>query len=458
MNLVRFAKQIKKRDKISAFSYFLAEVLEVIFFKTYADGRQEIQEKLLIPVSGEKDTAAARPRIAGQYHGPWIHIVMRQGGFVKTFAVPEVTEEQLNAALLRRVSEEMPHLANDILYHIAIQNAGMSPRPEALLYGISKAALEDQLSKLECLGIVPDSVMLSTEVLFDYYQRTQAPADNAMLIHEAGRQLELIYVSQGRLIQSRWFKKDAYEQEGLETLLKTANDSLQREGRSLPSKAVVMGGDFKGTASLGAIPHEFLKSENESAENNHILWSAAQRAYENRSVFDFTPSAWELRRQKNKLAGERSSLFTWVVIFSAALFFLSLCGLLAAGLEGAFLAVKHAPIAASVKELKTLQTKALSAKTYQQRKLYPVLLLEKLRGAVPAGVLLEKLDYDQGTSLFVMRGESTAEPSIHDFLGELQKQVLFSDLTLERVEARQEEGGRIYEFEIKGFLGRRGAA
>ncbi len=450
------------QETLNALSYFQADRLEVIFLKTSAGGGLEAQDKLWIPFSeslSEKDAAAMQRQIAEKFsgHGNWIHIVMRQGGFVKTFAVPDLPEEKLNPALVQRVSDEMPHLAHDILYHIAIQNGEAVEKREALLFGISKAALEDQLAKLSQLGVIPDSVMLSTEVLYNYYQNSPAgsSAANAMLVHEAGRQLELIFINQGRLVQSRWFKKEAYEQDGFETLVRAAGDSLQREGRAIPAKAVLMGGDLKTAFFNGVMPYEFLDPAGE-AQTDPLLWKAALKAYKNSSVFDFTPAAWESRRRKLKAGREGSSLLTWLAVFAAAFFFFALTKVVASGLQNIQLAAQHAPVASAVKDLKALQSQALSANAYQQRKIFPLLLLEKLRAAVPLGVLLEKLEYDQKAAAFSMRGESTAEPLIHEFLEGLQKQPLFSGLKLERVEAHQDESGRIYEFEMKGFLGKRG--
>ena len=261
------------------------------------------------------------------------------------------------------------------------------------------------------------------------------------------------------MIQSRWFKKDAYDQDGIESVLQIANESLQREGQPLPGRALLLGGDLKMTSSANGIPFEFLKDRDASSEDGDpVLWKAALNAYQTASVFDFTPPVWEKKRRDRRLAKERTSLFLWVVVFSAALCFLALTRVLSVGIESAWLAFKRAPLTESTKDLKALQTKALSAGTYQQRKIFPVLLLEKLRAAVPAGVLLVKLEYDQTSALFLMRGESVSENFIHDFLGALQKQPLLTGLKLDRVEARQEDGGRIYEFEIKGFLGSRSPA
>jgi len=447
--LRRFAHGLSERPRMRAVSFFSAGRLDVTVFGA---GDAPSRESIPVPESpSQEDLQKAREKIAGfrQEQGTWIHVIPRQAAFVKTFSLEAREGESKEAAVLRRVREEMPHLADEILYHVALQENG-TPGQEALLFGIAKATLEEQLRRLESLGVVPDSVMLSTELLLWLYQNDPSRREedkNVLLVHDAARQIEVLYVDRGALVQSRWFGKEADEPAAAAAVLQTAQEAFQREWRRVPEKTLVLGNESRG--GYGGIPCEGFGGE---GPDEAALGSAALKAFASGAVFDFTPASWEDRRRRSRTGREKTRFAALLALFAASWLVLSASRAAGLALETAWLGVRQAPVSASVRELKNLRSQALKAARYSRKKTSPLLILAGLRAAAPQGLILQSLAYDEAKAVFSLKGEAVAENLIQDFLAGLQKQPGFEKMTLERLESSSDDRGRIFTFEIEGHL------
>lgn len=446
---IPYVKRLTKTPTLHAVSCFSPAGIEICFFRQETPSARAVECGRLEAGEAEKTGARAREVLASG--GSWVHVVLRQSGFVKTFPVPETPDADFDSVVLRRVREEMPHLADDMIYHVRTQTPAGRGR-EGLLFGIAKATLEEQLSRLEANGIIPDAVVLSTEVLFrqwavDY--KDPAGTEPALLVHGARDQLELLYVAGDAVLQSRWVKKDAAGSDAAGSAVRTANEAFSREWRMTPKK-IFQFDEYPESGSLAGIGAELSRPA-------ASLREAALAAVRAGAVFDFTPEAREEKRTRRRALFEKARLCASLLVCAAACFVLSAAQLAGVAAETVSVHLRRAPADLAVRDLKALRSRALETRSLYEKKAAPLALLAGLRSAVPDGLLASNLEYDEARNAFDLKGEAVSETSIQEYLTALQKEETFERITLERVEADTDErGGRAYQFEIRGFLrGRR---
>lgn len=407
---------------------------------------------------------AFRQKISNRLRGKWIHTVLRQSGFVKTFPLsgkPGLSETR-ESLLMRRVREEMPHLADEIIYHAEVQAEENGNPSEGLLFGISKAALEDSFLKFSKLGVIPDAAVLSTEVMRWYYQQKMGPnksSGNLVLVHDTPEQTEMLCLESGAVSQSRWFKKDFTEPVQTETMIQSARLALLQQSGTGFERTVVFGNPpIVGNAVISAHPEESGATALEAAAGLPDLAIAAVHAVQSGGVFDFTPVHWEKRRSDKRTDLLRDLCLTSLLMFFASALIVSLVNIVSMSVETAWIGARRSSISEPVKSLKKLQEKAAAAEVFYEKKTAPVFLLQSLRASIPSGLLLKTLDFDSARqNQFHLQGSAVSEPLITEFVEGLQQQGVFTGLRLERVESSQDEsGGRVFEFALKGNLQERG--
>jgi len=141
--------------KMSGFygvTFVAGDQLEIVFLEALKDHVSVVGEEVVQITSdaSQEEVKARLHQKIGSYlsRSPvWLHLIDRNSGFVKLFAVDKAAGKSEEAVLRERVREEMPHLADDIIYHVKMQRAeGSAGR--GLMYGIAKSVLHEQLATL----------------------------------------------------------------------------------------------------------------------------------------------------------------------------------------------------------------------------------------------------------------------------------------------------------------------
>jgi hypothetical protein len=444
-----------------AISYFLSGQFEVGFFKPTPSGPTlvALESMSQIEVGTEEGKARFREQLSRHQKKSqqWIHLILRNAGFVKVLELSEdaaVNDEDL---LTKTVRQQVPHLADDIIYHVAAQEKTEVLPATGLMYGVAKTVLEEQLSALQSIAITPDFVTLSTEALMWWHhhhppQKTQDHATR-LLVHLMGEQLELLYVEDGALIQSRSVKSGPATPQSIERSTISSNYSFQKDCNRAPQETIFLAADNSG---IDRLPDESWKRASDwSKLDVPPLFPIVIEACRAREVFDFTPPEVE-RARSAKTRGTHSEKLMKSMSLLCLSFFIYGVLLVGSALgEMGWMQMKMNQLPASVQEVKAMRKEALSLRAFQERKAFPLVLLGGIQAAIPKGAVLTQLEYDEPRAIFSLQGEAKQQGMIDDFLKALSEHSTFSDVTLERVQAqRQQLAAGVYEFEMEGFLNR----
>src|SRR3990167_6251106 len=171
----------KSRSSLVGISYFSGDELRVAFLEPSGGGYRIIGTES-VPLSGDGSAfsdlqSRFRNRLSGyQSRSPlWIHLVMRQAALVKVFSLGNVSAESREAEVEKRIHSEIPYLADEVILHRVFQETQDPNAVQVLVFGVSKAVLSDQMKKLAVYGVVPERVLLSTEVLTQLFKTQILP-------------------------------------------------------------------------------------------------------------------------------------------------------------------------------------------------------------------------------------------------------------------------------------------
>lgn len=416
--------ELSNERRLYGLTYILNERLWVVWVEDDAKGMRMLGKAQLL-----SDIKPAPPDFTGPV--TWIHLILRVSGLVKTFSLPETLTESVEATLLNRVREEIPHLADEVIYHAQTQEKGDDKKAEGVMFAVPKNVLKDQLAWLGRLQIFPDQVMLSTEVLAQLTLQQGAasrlPDDqivlNACPFEDQG---ELLYIKGRAILQSQWIRSEPGSDTGFEQGVELANQAIQKAGKGLPSKTLL---DADGSK----------------------LWLAVVRAFKLKQVFDFSSAELENRRALESASLGRQKLFTAIAFLSLAFFIFTLAHTLRTATQLGWLSSQAVPVKRSVSKLKQMRKEAMALRSFQAKKASPLLLVDALRQPLLNGIILNNLDYNEADSKFLIRGEAKGQNDVDDYVRALQGQSLLK-VSLNRIEAMDSKSGVGFRFEITGTL------
>lgn len=471
MNARGFARfgldRLAKGGSVFGISYFRENQLEVAFLERAGDqyqflGREQIS---LSQLASQGALTDVHNRLAKyRSRSPvWIHVILRHTAFVKLFSLSGVSPDELDAVVAKRIRGEIPYLAEELSYHYVTQGV-REGESSVVMFGISKAVLKEHLDQLDRLGMMPEHVLLSTEVLFWLYQ-TQALSDkrefqSISLIHLFPRQAELLYLESGRILQSRWVSQEENDTGLLGEAIESATQAFHRESKWKPKAVFVFAESNEmvtGSLSNFSIPVHFVSPW------LHLLLPplvpASAEASRSGGVSDFLLPETIQKRAREATASGLGKLFFSIFCLALSIFLFAAGRSLIPLGEMTWVQARSSALSRSAREVKQMRTQALEIKAFREHKTMPVLLLAGLRRAIPAGVLLRELDYRGNQDSFFARGVALQQSFVEQFTQAVSKEAGFSKVTLERVQAEQDaRGGNVYSFEIKGSVGGEPAA
>ena len=453
----------RRKDSVFGVSYLLEKQLEVVFAKRAGDQWELLGEEHMTrgePLS-EQAISDFQSRLSlYRYRSPvWIHLIDRSAAFVKVFTLTGISTQELEAAIAKRIPEETPYHAEELSYHYSLEGSPQAGAQQVVMFGISKAVLRDHLGELDRLGLIPDRVLLSTDVLLWLYRTRIVPmkreSGTTVFIHLFPKQAELLYLENGCLLQSRWIAQEASEHGALGDTIEAAAGAFQREFRRVPKAALVLepGRQRVKTSLAGfSLATEPVSLWPDLAISPLVV--AALEAHHARGVFNFTLPEIEMKRKREANTRERVNLLFSMLFLSFSIFLMAFTPVLANLGEVAWLRLRLYWLSDSIREVKTLRAQALQIQAFREKKSFPVQLLVRLREAIPTGVLVKELDYKSEPGIFLIRGVAGQETFVEQMANALSHSPLFQSVTLERVQAQQDEQqGTLYHFEIKGRLG-----
>lgn len=451
-----------KKGSILGISCFRDEQLEVVFLERSGDQYQLLgREQVAVGQSASPQAISTFQNNLSKYRlrSPvWIHIVLRHAAFVKLFYLPGATTDQLDSAVTKRIQEEMPYLVEELSYHYTTQGIREDESKHVAMFGISKAVLKDHLDQLDRLGMTPDRVLLSTEILFWYYQTYIFPEwrelQSIILIHLFPRQAELIYLENGRILQSRWVSQEESDFGTLGEAIDSATRAFHRESKWKPKAALVFtekNDDLNASFPNFSVPVHPISPWPQLTIPP--LMAACAEATRSGNILNFTLPEIEEKQRKEANASGWGKLFFSIFCVAFSIFLFTGIHTLSGLGETAWIQMRAHALGKSVQEVKLMRTQAFKIKEFRERKASPVLLLAGLRQAMPVGILLRELDYRGEGGGFFARGAALQQALVEQFTQTLSRESGFYHVTLERVQAQQDErGGTSYSFEIKGFL------
>ncbi len=465
MNSKGFARfgleRLSKGGSVFGISYFRENRLEVAFLERTGDQYQLLgREQISLSQPASQQTMSDVHNRLSKYRvrSPvWIHVVLRHAAFVKLFSLSGVSSDELDAAVAKRIRGEIPYLAEELSYHYTTQGVRESESSVAM-FGISKAVLKDHLEQLDRLGMIPEHILLSTEVLLWLYQTQALPQkrefQSVLLIHLFPRQAELLYLESGRILQSRWVSQEENDTGMLGEAIEAATQAFHRESKWKPKAALVFAeNNEEVSASLSnfSIPVHFVSPW------PHLLLPplvvASAEAGRSGGVLDFTLPETAQKRAREATASGLGKLFFSIFCLALSIFLFAAGRTLIPFGETTWIQIRSGALNRSAREVKQLRTQALQIKEFRENKTSPVLLLAGLRRAIPAGVLLRELDYRGAQASFFARGVALQQALVEQFTQAVSREPGFYKVTLERVQSEQDaRGGNVYSFEIKGFL------
>lgn len=454
---------MKKGAAVFGISFLTGDQLDVIFIEK-SGGEHAVlgAEQISVEKPPSAQELSGFQNRLGRYrkHSPvWIDVMLRQAAFVKTFTFPEMNAEALKAAVIKGIQAEIPFLAEELSYHYSSDGKNPDGTIHVTMCGISKTALQEHAARLESFGITPQRILLSTEILFWLYQSYLIPQKRELgtllLIQLFGEHAELLFVENNRLLQSRWVAQEQSSREALREAVEAAANAFQREFKRRPAKALVFdvnvqtGSFFPAQFSL---PVEVVSPWPKLTASPIV--AAAVEASASNKVFDFTLPETSAKRKKETVQSGWERLTASIFLLTFSVFALVLTRVLVMGGESVWIGLRSAQLSRSVKEVKSMREQAVLLHEFQERKSFPLILLSGIRDAIPAGILIQELNYEYSKKNFLLRGAAISQPLVDQFNAALGRAAHFEAVTLERVQSQQDERGETgFRFEIKGRLG-----
>ena len=365
----------------------------------------------------------------------------------------------METVLAIRFKEQIPYLSKEAVLHRSIQRKSEDGSLEALLLGVPKDVLAEQMKLLRACGLVPDRVILSTDLLVWMYRAhmrgdDRRPDQANVLIHLFGNQAEMLFFENQVLLQSRWVSWETDQAANLLDAVQSYTDGFQREWRKRPN-ALFLIGERNEEAESSLLKSHFSVERISSDHETTLapILAAAARAYATQDVFDFTlPEVKEVRNKERRVKGRAMLLFS-IACFSFSLFFLAVVQTLMTVGEMGWLRFKMGALEGSVQEVREVRTKALHVQDFRAKKSLPVLLLGGLRKAVPHDLVFRELEYDEAKRRFSLQGTARAQAHVDQFIAAVGAQSIFERLALERIQTeRAQDGSTVYSFTLEGNL------
>lgn len=381
----------------------------------------------------------------------WIHMVLRSAAFVKTFSLVATSHADFERALNDRIHSEIPYLPDEVILQREVQERKEGGPPLVLMMGISKAVLNTEMDQLKRVNVIPDYVVLSTDVLKRFYRRRFSPAARTncgVMIHGSQNQVELLFFKGDALVQSLWISKDAH----LNDSMKASLNAFQREWHEKPEKVFFteeISVEIQTLVSSMGLKAEEISSS-ESSEIPFLPRQALESCFAG-EVNDFIPpDAKELRDQK-QTSRKHLQLIQSVVCLSASTLLLSFIQLAILFAQFSWFSVKNKSLEHSVRELKAVRKEVLEVQSFYEKKSKPMLLLASLRTSIPEALFLKEIKYDEIEGKVVVRGIAPDQGGIDQFVSSLSKGSLFKRLNLQSVQGEQnDQGASVYQFVIEG--------
>lgn len=451
-----------KKISTYALSYFADEKLRTIFLESDGAAYRVVDSQFLSLTQAESSPEVLsdfRKKIMNfRSKNPfWIHIIARNSCLVKVFTVPKVAPQELEHAVSKRIQAEIPYVSEEVILHQVIQEASEGKESQVLLFGVSKAALNDQSKKLEALGIIPDKVVLSTEVLAWMYRSEIIPKEKpqpvSLLIHSFADQLEVLFFEDHVLLHSRWISLENENATAVRDELNAAIMGFQREWHKKPDDLIIVGnakelGTFAVDPSFN-VKHIF----SEAHEIVTPLILATLAAHKLEEINDYSLVEHKEVRQEKTRTENQSKLAFSIACFAFSLFLLAAFQITLILGEIGWLNYKINSFSKSVKEIKKQRTQAKQVSAYYDQKAMPIILISSLRDVIPNNVLLSDLQYlYQGRSVTI-RGTAPAQTEVDAFVNQLEKNALFQHMKLKGVQSSKDARGQnVLEFSLEGNL------
>ncbi|MBI4372427.1 MAG: PilN domain-containing protein [Candidatus Omnitrophica bacterium] len=399
----------------------------------------------------------------------WIHLILRHVAFVKVFELPNVAESEREKSLKDKMQAEVPYHPHEVMLHTIFQGRKSSALHPAIAYGISKKILNEQLKRLESLGIFPDQIMLSTEVLMRLFQSKMETEKNlsgaSLLVCLFANRVELLFFESEALLHSRSFPHDPGEGEGLKEIIEDGTVNFLREWRRRPANVFFLGDLNVEPRSLMqdegvAVKHIALEAdllrrlragrvqEQTSGDQLEPIEIGAIDVYLDRTVFDFNPQETRQRSDQAQREKHWARFASSIVGMSAAFFLYSLIHVGSVTAEIGWIRWRSAQLSDSVREVKQMRSKVLDVRHDQDRKAAPAFLLAALRQAIPESLLLERVDFDFDRQSIVVDGYASQQSQIDRFANDLKATQGIQNVELIRVQSKESRPGKTAEDDL----------
>lgn len=450
-----------RRPTFFGISYMKGDNLEIAFIKESSSGYELVGTRAIsTSETSEESISSFRSHLhAYRSCAPiWIYLVSRNVALAKVFSVPSTSAELLETALANRLNQEIPYLSEEVVLHRLLQRKSNDAPHQVLLFGIPRDILQEQLKLLQTYGVVPDRVMLSTDVLAWMY-RSRVRDDRLLegakvLVHLFGDQAELLFFEKQVLLQSRWLSWEADSAANLLDQVQSYLDGFEREWRLKPNALLLLGeqkGEIEAMVRGFHLSVERISDSHDGAIAPILV--AAVRAYSSDEVFDFTlPEVKQIRKTEVRAKG-RAKLALSMTCLAFSLFVLALVQVLIPLGQLGWLRFKRGGLEDSVREVRGVRTQALRVQDFRLKKSIPILFLSGLRSSIPSDLVLRELEYHHTQGVFSLEGTVSSQAEVDQFITALNEQSMFQRVTLERIQSELAKGGTpVYSFTLEGNL------
>lgn len=459
-----FVQLFRKTPSFFAISYLSQDDLRVIFIERKGDqykmiGHETFLKQLNENTKGEAAAARSRLNVFQTKSPAWIHLILRNFAFVKTFSISVPPNGDLNAVLADRLHTETPYLSEEVILHHKVQKIKGNELYMVLLLGVSKAVLSEHAHRLESLGIIPNRSMLSTDILRWFYEQQFSPslvsAGSTVMIHWFANQIELLFFKDGVLMQSHWFSQDSAEHLTLKESIQASLTVFQREWREKPEKIFFSGevpNDAKALISNLSLQAEKIDMD-ETLKGLPLLLATALKLYSSAEVSHFDLPLEKVTRSDESKTQKRSRLRKSIAWFSVFVLLLSFVQLAIILIPMTWFSIQAKQVSASIQELKGIRRQALEVETFYKKKSMPFNLLITLRNSIPESLFLRDLRYEEAGNKMVIKGIAPDQAQIDQFISLLSKDPFFSHIAIQGVQAERVGNGEpTYQFIIEGVL------